>query len=413
MNEVVISGIGIISSLGSNIDDFWNNIIKGKSGIKIIEKFDTKDLSCKIGAEINNFDPSLYISSKEERIFDLYIQYALAASKLALIDGFLNTKLFDPNRIGVFVSTGIGGIETLEKQSFNLFSYGVKKISPFMIPSLISNMASGAIAIDIGAKGPNYCITSACASSSHSLGEAFKVIQSNKADIMICGGSEAAITKLGYAGFCNLRAMSTKFNDNPKIASRPFDQKRDGFVMGEGSAVLILENKKHAEKRKAKIYCEIIGYGLSCDAYHITKPDPTGSGLKNCFDIALKDAQINKNSVDYINAHGTSTIYNDKFETLAIKSFFGEYSSKINISSTKSMTGHLLGASGALEAAVCAKSLSTSIIPPTINYEYKDNDCDLNYTPNFSIKKNINIALSNNLGFGGQNSTLIFKKYIK
>lgn len=413
MNEVVITGIGIISSLGFNIDSFWNNIIKGKSGIKLIEKFDTTDLSCKIGAEINNFDPSFYMDYKDSRVFDLYIQYALAASKLALNDGFLNTKLLDPSRIGVLISTGIGGIETFEKQSFNLFSHGVKKISPFMIPSIISNMASGVVAINIGAKGPNFCITSACASSSHSLGEAFKIIQNNKADIIICGGSEAAITKLGYAGFCNMKAMSTKFNDKPEIASRPFDKKRDGFVMGEGSAILILENKKHAEERKAKIYCEIIGYGLSCDAYNITKPDPTGLGLKSCIDMALQDANINKNSVDYINAHGTSTIYNDKFETLAIKSFFGEYSSNINISSTKSMTGHLLGASGALEASICAKSLSTSIIPPTINYEHKDNDCDLNYTPNICIKKNINIALSNNLGFGGQNSTLVFKKYIK
>ena len=326
-------------------------------------------------------------------------------------DSQLDINKVDKDRVGVVVGSGIGGMETIETQAKVLFEKGPRRVSPFMIPSLIGNAAPGIIAIELGCRGPNFSIVTACATGSHCIGEAFKVIQRGDADIMIAGGSEAAITQLGFSGFCSMKAMSTAFNDTPQKACRPFDAKRDGFVMGEGAGILILETLEHAIARGAKIYCELAGYAANCDAYHITSPHPEGRDLANCLEAAIKDASVSKESIGYINAHGTSTPYNDKFETMAYKKVFGEHAHKVKISSTKSMTGHLLGATGAVEAAVCAKVIETGEIPPTINYENPDPDCDLDYVPNVKTSAPIEVALSDNLGFGGHNAALVFKKY--
>jgi 3-oxoacyl-[acyl-carrier-protein] synthase II len=411
--RVVVTGLGIVSSTGIGIKDFWENIVKGKSGIKKITRFNTDSYSSKIGGEINDFDPNNYIDKKNIRRNDRYIHFSIAATKLAKEDGKINFNKIDKSRIGVIIASGIGGMETIEKQSSILFKKGIRRISPFMIPSLISNMASGIVAIQYGFLGPNYGIVSACASSAHAIGESFNIIKSNRADIMIVGGSEAAITKLGYAGFCSMKAMSRNFNNSPEKASRPFDRDRDGFVMSEGSGILILESLEHALNRKAsKIYCELSSYASSCDAYHITKPHPKGRGLSICLKNILKNSNIKKEEIDYINAHGTSTQYNDFIETIAIKRVFKDYSYKIPISSTKSITGHLLGAAGAVEAIISSKTIETGLIPPTINYNKKDPKCDLDYVPNIvRVKNNIKNVISNNLGFGGQNASLLFKKF--
>lgn len=373
-------------------------------------RFDPTDYTSKVAAEVDNFDPTQYMDPKEVKRNDRYTHYAMAASKMALSDAKLDVTKVDQSRMGVIIGSGIGGLETVQEQSWRLKDLGPRKVSPFMIPSLIANIASGVVAIEIGAKGPNFAVVSACASASHAIGEAMHIIRRGDADIMLAGGAEAAIIEVGFGGFCAMRAMSTNFNDTPEKASRPFDALRDGFVMGDGAGVLILESYEHAKARGAKIYAELAGYGASCDAFHITSPDTTGDGLASCLNRALGWAGLKPEDVDYINAHGTSTPYNDKFETLAIKKVFGEHAYKLLVSSTKSMTGHLLGAAGAVEAAVCIKSIETGVVPPTINLENPDPDCDLDYVPNVKREAKVRVALSNNLGFGGHNATLVFRK---
>lgn len=410
-STIVVTGVGIVSSLGMGIDPYWNNLIAGNSGITKVTRFDASDYPSQIGSEVLDFDPTVWMDPREAKRNDRYTQFAVAATKLALTDAALNLDHVDRDRTGVVIGSGIGGMETIESQSFTLFEKGHRKVSPFMIPSLIANIATGVVAIEIGARGPNFAVVSACSTSTHAIGESLRMLRYGDADIMIAGGSEAAITRLGYAGFCAMKAMSTQFNDRPSEASRPFDTLRDGFVMGEGAGVLILETLEHALKRKAPIYCELAGYGATCDGYHITSPDPEGNALANCFTRALKDARLDTTSVHYLNAHGTSTGYNDKFETIAIKKAFGAHAHALKISSTKSMTGHLLGAAGAIEAAACVKAIQTQEIPPTINLHNPDPECDLDYTPHTSVKLPVQVAISNNSGFGGHNAALVFKAY--
>lgn len=411
-NRVVVTGMGVLTSVGIGVDAFWESLLQGKSGITNVTRFDASLYPCKVGSEVTDFNPENYMDPKEVKRNDRYTQFAVAASKLAVKHANLDVTKVDQERFGVLIGSGIGGIETIEKQSFTLFEKGPRRVSPFMIPCLIANIASGVVAIEMGAKGPNYAIVSACATGSHCIGEAVRILRNGDANVMLAGGSEAAITQLAFSGFCSMKAMSTEFNDRPQESSRPFDAQRDGFVMGEGSGVLLLETLEHAQARGATIYAEIIGYAATCDAHHITSPDPEGKGLALALKNAIKSAGINADDVDYINAHGTSTPYNDKFETLAIKNVFGEEKArKLFISSTKSMTGHLLGAAGGIEAAASIMTINTGEIHPTINYVNPDPDCDLNYVPNTKIKQKVNIAISNNLGFGGQNATLVFKRF--
>lgn len=410
-SRVVITGIGVVTSLGHTIDDYWNNLISGVSGIDKVTRFDPTDYPSKVASEVKDFDPTQVLDPKEVRRNDRYTQFAIAASRFAFEDAKLQSDQLDKDRFGVVIGSGIGGMETIENQSFTLFEKGPRKISPFMIPSLIANIAGGVVAIDMGARGPNFSVVSACATGSHALGESLRILQNGEADIMLAGGSEAAVTRLGFAGFCSMKAMSTKKNEDPKRASRPFDSDRDGFVMGEGAGVLVLETLEHAQSRGAKIYAELSGYATTCDAYHITSPDPSSTGLVQCLEKCISNAGIKKTDLGYINAHGTSTPYNDKSETHAIKQVFGDHAHDLSISSTKSMTGHLLGAAGAIEAAACCKVLETGEIPPTINYENPDPECDLNYVPNQKISRNVDYAMSNNSGFGGHNASLIFKKF--
>lgn len=409
--KVVVTGLGIVSSLGSNIDDYWDSLLAGKSGIGRVTRFDVTEYASQVGAEVADFDAAQHMDPKEARRNDRYTQFAVAGTKLALEDAVLDPATVDPSRIGVLIGSGIGGMETIEEQSFRLYDRGPRKVSPFMIPALIANMASGVVAIEINARGPNFGVVSACATGSHSIGESTEMIRTGRADIMIAGGSEAAITRLGYAGFCSMKAMSTSFNDTPEKASRPFDLNRDGFVMGEGAGILILESEESAKARGARIYCEVAGYAASCDAHHITMPDPEGKGLAEALQGALADGDLEAEDVDYINAHGTSTKYNDKFETLAVKRVFGEHAKKLAMSSTKSMTGHLLGAAGGIEAAACCKVIETGKVPPTINYEEPDPDCDLDCVPNQAIEREVNVAITNNLGFGGHNTSIALKRY--
>jgi len=410
--KVVVTGIGVITSLGFDVDTFFNNLLAGKSGIKAIERFDATEYPSKVGGEITDFNASAYMDPKEVKRSDRYTHYAVAATKQALADGSLDPTKVDAERFGVIIGSGIGGMETIQEQSWRLKDRGPRKVSPFMIPSLISNIASGVVAIEVGAKGPNFSVVSACSTGTHALGEAMHTIRRGEADVMLAGGSEAAITELGYGGFCAMRAMSTSFNDEPERASRPFDAKRDGFVMGEGAGVLILESAAHAKARGAKIYAELVGYAATCDAYHITSPDAEGKGLGLCLNNALKYSGLKPEEVDYINAHGTSTPYNDNFETKAIKRVFGEHARKLLMSSTKSMTGHLLGAAGGIEAAAAVKAIETGCVPPTINYEHPDPECDLNYVPNQKVEADVKVAMSNNLGFGGHNATVVFKRFV-
>ncbi|MEM7671855.1 MAG: beta-ketoacyl-ACP synthase II [Verrucomicrobiota bacterium] len=408
--RVVVTGIGVIAGLGQTGDEFFDNLVAGKSGIGRVTRFDATDYPSQVGAEASQFEPTDFIEPKEVRRNDRYTQFAIGASRRAVEDGSLDLDKVDKDRFGVLIGSGIGGMETIENQSFALFQGGPRKVSPFMIPSLIANMATGVVAIDLGARGPNFSVVSACATGSHALGEAYRMIQRGEADVMIAGGSEAAITRLGYGGFCKMKAMSTRYNATPEKASRPFDSGRDGFVMGEGAGVLILETLEHAEARNAKVYCEMVGYSATCDAYHITSPDPEGKGLALALRNALNGAGLEPTDVDYINAHGTSTPYNDKFETQAVKNVFGDHAKdKLLMSSTKSMTGHLLGAAGGIEAAVIAKTIETGKVAPTINIEDPDPECDLNYVPNTSVEAEVKVAMSNNLGFGGHNATIIFK----
>lgn len=409
--RVVVTGIGTVTNYGDGVESFWEKLLEGQSGIDAVKSFDTTDYPSKIGSECLHFDPNLYMDPKEARRNDRYTQLAVAASRLALKDASLeDTSKLDADRFGVLIGSGIGGMLTIQTQSRRLYEGGPRKVSPFMIPSLIANIASGVVAIEVGARGPNYGIVSACASGTHSIGESFHMLRDGESDVMLAGGSEAAITELGYAGFCSMKAMSTSYNDTPTTASRPFDKGRDGFVMGEGSGVLVMETLEHAQARGATIYCEIAGYSATCDAHHITSPDPEGKALGAAICSVVNEADIQPDQVSYINAHGTSTYYNDKFETGAIKKALGEAAYNLAVSSTKGMTGHLLGAAGGIESAICALSIRDGKIPPTINYNDPDPDCDLDYVPNEMREADVNVAICNNLGFGGHNATLLFRK---
>ncbi len=409
--RIVVTGAGIISPVGNNKYDFWNSIINGKSGIGKLSSFDASNFSSKIAAEVKNFDPLVCLSKKDLKKTDKFVQFALAATKQALENSKLSLDKEDPYKIGVLVGSGIGSLFAVEQQHKIFLEKGPSRISPFLIPRLIINMASGQISISFKIKGPNFCVVTACASGSHAIGEAFRVIQRQEAEIMIAGGTESCITPLGVGGFCSMKALSTR-NDNPEAASRPFDKERDGFVMGEGTGIVVLESLEHAKKRAcSKIYAEVLGYGMSADAYHMTAPEPSGESPAKCMENALKDAGLKPEQISYINAHGTSTQLNDKIETQAIKKVFGEYAKKIPISSTKSMTGHLLGAAGGVEFIVCMLAIHNGIIPPTINYKYPDPDCDLDYVPNKARKSDVEIALTNSFGFGGHNATLILGKF--
>ena len=412
MNDrrVVVTGLGTVNALGHNVEAFWSALIAGRSGIRTVSHFDASELPCKVASEIVGFDPSPYMDAKEVGRTDPYVQYAVATAKMAVKDAQLSVSDAESERCGVLIGTGIGGMQNIQEQSFKLFSKGPRYISPFMIPSIICNMASGTVAIALGMRGPSFGIVSACSSGSHAIGEAYRCLQCGDADVMVAGGTEAAVQILAFSGFCSMKALSTHFNDCPEKASRPFDAQRDGFVMGEGAGVLILETLEHAQKRGAHIYCELAGYAASCDAFHITRPEPSGRALIACFKNLLEKSKTPVDAVDYINAHGTSTHYNDLLETQAIKAVFGGHAKKLNISSIKSMLGHLLGAAGAVEAVATVKTLETGIIPPTINYEHPDPECDLNYTPNQAVERKVEVAISDNLGFGGQNSALLFRK---
>jgi len=410
LKRVVITGLGPVTPIGIGKEDYWNSLIAGKSGVDYITRFDTENFPTKIAAEIKNFTPENYIDKKVLRRMDRFTQYALVATHLALKDGEVTLEKEDKERIGVVLGSGIGGMETLELEHSKLLENGPRRVSPVFIPMMISNMASGQISIYYGLKGPSMVITTACASGSNAIGEAFRMIQTGGCDLIITGGSEAAITPVALAGFSSMKALSTR-NHEPSKASRPFDKDRDGFVMGEGAGVIILEELEHALKRGARIYAELVGYGASSDAYHMTAPDPSADGAKRAMELALKDGDVDYHQVDYINAHGTSTYYNDKLETLAIKSLFKEQAYKLHISSTKSMTGHLLGAAGGIEVIATALAVNEGKIPPTINYEIPDEECDLNYVPNEYVEREIRYAMSNSLGFGGHNATLLLKKW--
>lgn len=413
--RIVLTGVGVVTPVGNNITDFWNAVINGKTGVARLTAFDPSPFNSQIAAEVKNFDSTQYITPKQEKRLDLFVKYAIVAAKMAIEDSGLDLEKVNKERAGVYIGSGIGGLHTIEIEHEKYLTNpdehkAASKISPFLIPMLIVNMASGMVSIELGFKGPNSAAVTACATASHSTGDAFKIIQRDEADIMAAGGSEAAITKMGFGGFCALKALSTR-NNEPERASRPFDRERDGFVMGEGAAVIILEELEHAKKRGAQIYCEIIGYGMSGDAYHMTAPDPSGDGAVRCMKASLEDAKINPEDVDYINAHGTSTPLNDKMETSAIKEVFGKHAYKLAVSSTKGVTGHLLGATGAAELIATAKAIKESVIPPTINYEYPDPDCDLDYVPNQAREAIVNVAISNSLGFGGHNVTLVLRKF--
>ena len=408
--RVVITGIGVLTPLGSELEVFWQNLLAGKSGIAPVTRFDTTAYDCKIGGEVKDFKPEEFMPIKETRRTDRFTQYAIGAAKKAIADSGIDVAKGDPNRVGVLIGSGIGGMETIEDQVGTLIRRGPGRVSPFMIPMLIVNMASGYVSMLVGAKGPNLAVVSACATATHALGEAARAIVHNDADIMIAGGTEAAITQMGYAGFCAMKAMSTR-NDEPERASRPFDAQRDGFVMGEGAGVCILEALEHARKRHAKIYAEVAGYGITGDAYHMSAPAPEGEGAARSMAMALRHAALNPEDIDYINAHGTSTPVGDKCETQAIKTVFGAHAKKLAVSSTKSMTGHLLGAAGAVETAVCALAIRDGMIPPTINYENPDPECDLDYVPNKARQTNVRACMNNSLGFGGHNATLIVKRH--
>jgi|TARA_B110001454_G_scaffold40164_1_gene39496 3-oxoacyl-[acyl-carrier-protein] synthase II len=405
-NRVVITGEGSISPLGVSSKDLWNNLIHGKSGIKLIENFDTENFNVKIAGEITDFDPLTFFEHKESRKLDRYTMFAMIAANQAIKSSGL-----DSSNVGVILGTGVGGMNTLEEEQSKLLKKGQRGVSPHFIPKMIPNIAGGQIAIKHGFHGPNFSLSSACSSASDAIGMAYRLIQSNQIHAMVCGGAEGGITPLTLSGFSNMKALS-KNNENPQNACKPFDKNRDGFIMSEGSAMLILESLDSAQKRGANILAEIIGYGITNDAYHITQPHNEGVGATSAINLALKDGGINKDEVSYINAHGTSTYYNDMIETKAIKQVFGrDIAKNLLVSSTKSMTGHMLGATGAIEAITCIYAMNNGIIPPTINYETPDPECDLNYVPNKSIESDLNITISNSFGFGGHNSVLALKKF--
>lgn len=407
--KVVVTGMGVISPLGVSVDELWQNLLDGKSGIAKVTKFDSTQFPVHIAGEIKNFDSSKYMDKKEARRMDLSAQYAMAASVGAIIDSGLKIDSLDLDRCGVVIGSGIGGIETFEKQRDLLVKSGPDRVSPFFIPMMIIDMSAGLVSIRFGFRGPNYGTVSACASSAHAISDAFKIIQRGEADVMITGGAEATITSTSMAGFCQAKALSTR-NDEPEKASRPFDQDRDGFVMGEGSAILVLESEEHAKARGSRIYAQIVGSGMTSDAYHMTAPHPEGIGARNAMQKALKDADISPNKISYINAHGTSTSLGDIAETKAIKEVMGDNAYKIPINSTKSMVGHLLGSAGAIELIACIKSIQDEMLHPTINLNTPDPECDLDYVPNQKRRWPVKYAMSNSFGFGGHNVTLIVAK---
>ncbi len=409
--RVVVTGLGAVTPIGIGTEEYWQGLIEGKNGVGPITKFDTTSFDTKFAAEVKNFDPAQFnIDKKGVKRLDPFAQYALATAEMAYKDAAFNENELDKERVGVVFGSGIGGMLTNQTQHFAFIEGGVNRISPFFVPMMISDIAAGHISIRFGFKGPNYATTSACATSSHAIADAFILIQRGSADLIFCGGSEASITEMAIGGFSAMKAISTK-NDSYQTASRPFDAHRDGFVMGEGAGTIVLEDYEHAVKRGAKIYAEIVGIGLTGDAYHITAPAPGGEGAVRSMREALRDAGVSPDQVDYINAHGTSTPYNDVNETKAIKTLFGDHAYNLIVSSTKSMTGHLLGAAGAVEAIATILAIKNGVVPPTINYETPDPECDLNYSPNKSTERNLNYAISNTFGFGGHNASLLFKKY--
>jgi 3-oxoacyl-[acyl-carrier-protein] synthase II len=402
--------MGIVSPLGIGLENNWAAICQGRSGIGPITKFDTSEYPCKIAGEVKNFDPDAYIDKKDQKKMDIFIQFALAAGTMAIKQSGLVIDESTADRVGVLVGSGLGGLSTIEKYHTMLLKNGPKKVSPFFVPMLIVNLAPGQISIYFGCRGPNSSVVTACATGNHSIGEAFRIIQRGDADAMIAGGVESTITPLAVAGFCALKALSTR-NDEPQKASRPFEKNRDGFVMAEGAGILVLEDLEKAQQRNAAIFAEIIGFGCNADAYHITAPSPNGEGAAKCMQITLVDAGLKPEDIDYINAHGTSTPMNDLSETIAMKTVFRDHIKKLPVSSTKSMTGHLLGAAGGVESIFSLLAIRDSIIPPTINYEEPDPECDLDYVPNVARKKEVRIVMSNSFGFGGTNATLIFKRF--
>ena len=410
-SRVVITGVGMLTPVGNTASETWQALLQGKSGTHLVTQIDPNGFNSKVAAEVKHFDPASIFKPKEIKKTDRFVQFAVACAKMAVENAKLDFSKEDPYRIGVLVGSGIGGLRVIEEQHRILLEKGPGRVSPFLIPMLIVNMAPGQISITFGLKGPNNCVATACATGSNAIGDACKIIQRGEADVMLAGGTESCITPLGFGGFDAMKALSTH-NESPETASRPFDRTRNGFVMGEGCGVLTLESLEHAQKRNAPIYAEIVGYGMTSDASHITAPDPTGEAAARCMANALKDADLKPSDVDYINAHGTSTPLNDKVETLAIKKAYGEdIAKKVKISSTKSMTGHLLGAAGAIEAIACVLSIQDGIIPPTINYKVPDPACDLDYVPNEAQKHRVRVAMSNSLGFGGHNACLVFKAF--
>ena len=408
--RVVVTGLGCVTPIGTGKDAFWNNLLAGKSGGVNISHFDPTNFVCKVAAEVKDFDPSLYMDKKDARRIVRFIQFAIAASKIALDDAKLSITPDNADRAGTLIGSGIGGIDFLEQQARILFEKGPDKCSPFMVPWMIANMAAGLVSINLGLKGPNSCTVTACASGTNSIGDAAKIIERGDADVMFAGGAEAAITPLGMAGFSAARALTTR-NNEPERASRPFDRDRDGFLMGEGSGIVVLESLEHAQRRGAHIYAEFAGYGMSGDAHHITAPAPGGEGAIRAMALAIKDAGLKPEDIDHINAHGTSTDLNDKFETMAIKTLFGERAKKIAVSSNKSMVGHMLGAAGAVEFISTVLAVKNDIVPPTINLENPDPECDLDYVPGNARKMLVRAAISNSFGFGGHNAVIAAKKF--
>jgi len=408
--RVVVTGFGVVSPVGIGIDEVWESLINGRSGAGPVTHFDASNYACRIAAEVKNLDPHLDPSDKELSRCDPFVRFALVAAKLALEHSGLELDKEDLDRFGSIVGSGIGGLQILETQKEILMEKGPRRVSPFLIPMMIGNMASGMISMRHGLRGPNTSVVTACATGNHCIGDAFNVIRRDEADLMVAGGTEAAITPLGLSGFGNMKALATHWNDDPTHASRPFDKDRDGFLMGEGSAILVLEELEHARKRNAVVYAEIVGYGMTADAFHVSQPAPEGRGGREAMRRALRDAGISPEKVDYINAHGTSTPVGDVAEAQAVNALFGEHAKKVAVSSTKSMTGHLLGAAGALESCVCVKTITEGIIPPTINLDNQDPECRIDCVPNTARKARVSVALNNSFGFGGQNCVLVFRK---
>lgn len=407
--RVVVTGVGAVTPLGNDADTLWHNIVAGKSGIDFITRINKDEFPVHVAAEVKDFDAKQFMDRKEARKMDLFTQYAVAASKMAVEDANLVIDDSNAERVGVWIGCGIGGMDTYEDQLRKFIDKGYRRVSPFFVPMLIPDMAAGQVSIQLGAKGINSCTVTACASGTNSIGDAFKAVQRGDVDYIITGGTEAPITNMAFAGFSSMKALS--FNDDPKTASRPFDQNRDGFIMGEGAGILVLETLDSAIERGANIYAEVVGYGATGDAFHITAPAEGGEGGARAMKMAIDDANLAPTEVDYINAHGTSTDLNDRYETMAIKTVFGDHAYNLAVSSTKSMTGHLLGAAGGIESVISVKSISDGIIPATINYETPDPDCDLDYVPNESRQEDVDVVVSNSLGFGGHNASLVFKKY--